>query len=383
MFGFSLLNDTKTAAVVGIAGGAVVGAGVGAGIGAAVHDSKQKAADEAALAAGKDPCENAAYREKLGAKIMDEHKELVLNDYLDADVIVDKNTMEFIKTRNNKVPNSYYNMTAETCRMIHNLVATANLYEEKIKHCLASKENKQIADEIKKLSGNKDIAYSHEVGNKVTIDLKGKVTCPSKFADECFFVPLQKGFAADNIMCTSSNGCKGVYTIQYELDELRKLLKVFEPVLDKSVIAGKKSKGSSRGADIGKGAAIGAAAGVGVGGLATAITAFVERSNITCKVGDGLNSVALGKSHTIDSLHDFYVKWNLQLPDTVAPTSVVVDAESWDQACEQFSNKLYDCPNVQINYKKDGKYELIPSACKISGNMCIRNYAVSASHGID
>ena len=83
-------------------------------------------------------------------------------------------------------------------------------------------------------------------------------------------------------------------------------------------------------------------------------------------------------------MRDFYVKWNLKLPDAITPTSVVTDAESWNQACGQFNNKLYDCPEVQINYKKkNGKMELIPSACKISGNLCIVNDAVAVSRGED
>jgi hypothetical protein len=71
------------------------------------------------------------------------------------------------------------------------------------------------------------------------------------------------------------------------------------------------------------------------------------------------------------------------LPDTVSPTSAVVDKTSWEQACAQFNNKLADCPKVQINLKDvSGKYTLIPSACKVSGSICIINDSVATSHGM-
>ena len=36
---------------------------------------------------------------------------------------------------------------------------------------------------------------------------------------------------------------------------------------------------------------------------------------------DAFNTVSLGKSHSIDSLKDFYVKWNLHLPDSAVPSA--------------------------------------------------------------
>ena len=47
---------------------------------------------------------------------------------------------------------------------------------------------------------------------------------------------------------------------------------------------------------MGKSIAVGTAIGAGAGGLATAITAYVEKSNINCRVGDNLNQVGFGKS---------------------------------------------------------------------------------------
>ena len=94
--------------------------------------------------------------------------------------------------------------------------------------------------------------------------------------------------------------------------EVERLKLVFTKDLVELLQNGEKS-------NMGKSIGIGAATGAGVGGLVTAITAAVESSNINCRVGDGLAQVGLNKSHSIDSLRDIYVKWNLNLPETAAP----------------------------------------------------------------
>lgn len=406
LFGFSLLNDTKTAAVVGIAGGAVVGAGVGAGIGAGVYNAKKKEADAAAAAredALSTSCQNDSYRQRLGLQIKRSRNAGRVNTYLYTTVEIDPNDKTKINQATAKplfASTNYENMTVAQCEAIHDLYSKARVYEDAIAKCKGSPTNTVIYNQVlAAMKGSKShelITVQDSDGN--TVLMAGEVNCGKlgdlkpidikTFNKECLFVPLQLGLAVQSPelpYCDHDGKCLTVDQIEVELANMKTLLAEVEPVVDKNVLTeAKKAKKLSKGSMIGKGAAIGAAVGVGAGGLATAITAFVERSNISCKVGDGLNSVALGKAHTIDTLRDFYVKWNLQLPDTITPTSMVVDVESWDQACGQFNNKLFDCPTVQINYKKaDGKIELIPSACAISGNLCIRNYATSASHGID
>ncbi len=405
LFGFSLLNDTKTAAVVGITGGAVVGAGVGAGIGAGVYNAKKKEADAAAAAredALSTSCQNDTYRKKLGQQIKQSRNEYRVRSYLYESVEIDSENKIKIKESTAKplfANTNYEDMTVEQCDAIHYLYSKARVYEDAITKCKSNTKNMTVYDQVLKVMKSKEGVEPLivEEKNGATAIMAGTVDCGElgnltrvdidTFNQQCLFVPLQIGLAVkspDAPFCNHDGKCLTVDQISTELANLKSLLKEIEPAVDKNVLAeAKKAKKLSKGAMIGKGAAIGAATGVGVGGLATAITAFVERSNITCKIGDGLNSVSLGKSHTIDTLRDFYVKWNLQLPDTVSPTSVVTDVESWDQACSQYNNKLFDCPSVQINFRTNGKYELIPSACNISGNLCIRNYAVSASHGIE
>ena len=404
LFGFDLLNDTKTAAVIGIAGGAVVGAGVGAGIGAGVYNAKKKDAD-AAVAAAADICSNDEYRLALGTKIKQTHNNRWLELYLYEKVEYDDENYTIKEDSSKKLfPDGidYANLTVDQCNAIHDLYANVRVYEEMIKLCKANTANMKILSKTQQcLDGAKKnttkIVKKPAENGKLGLVACGTNDClgteditesqVNTYNNECRFVPLAVGFALntdDSPLCNHDGQCRTVTAIENELDGLKKLLKEIEPSVNKTIINGaKNAKKLSKGAMIGKGAAIGAAVGVGTGGLATAITAFVERSNISCKVGDGLNSVSMGKSHTIDTLKDFYVKWNLQLPDAITPTSVVTDAESWEQACEQFNNKLYDCPNVQINYKKNGKFELIPSACKISGNLCIVNDAVAISRGED
>jgi hypothetical protein len=133
---------------------------------------------------------------------------------------------------------------------------------------------------------------------------------------------------------------------------------------------------------MGKSIGIGAAVGAGTGGLATAITAFVERNNINCRVGDGLEQVAFNKSHSIGSLKDFYVKWNLRVPDVIAPTALVTDCQSWKNTCAAFAD-LEQCADAQFNYKPAGAptTTLVRSACKVSGSACIENYPVARSYG--
>lgn len=135
-------------------------------------------------------------------------------------------------------------------------------------------------------------------------------------------------------------------------------------------------------ANIGKGAGIGAATGAGVGGLATGITAFVERNNITCRVGDGLQIVGFNKSDTISTLKEFYVKWGLNLPEAIKPNTIVTDCLSWQSACAGITD-YSQCKAAQINYQPVDAPNVtqVRTACTVSGNTCIHNPPVAKSYG--
>ncbi|MBO5834067.1 MAG: hypothetical protein J6R22_03890 [Alphaproteobacteria bacterium] len=139
---------------------------------------------------------------------------------------------------------------------------------------------------------------------------------------------------------------------------------------------------AGRKANIGKGAGIGAATGAGVGGLATGITAFVERNNITCRVGDGLQIVGFNKSDTISTLKEFYVKWGLNLPEAIKPNTIVTDCLSWQSACAGIAD-YSQCKAAQINYQPVDAPNVtqVRAACTVSGNTCIHNPPVAKSYG--
>ena len=187
---------------------------------------------------------------------------------------------------------------------------------------------------------------------------------------KCRFKPINLAkMRGESIFCEGQDGC--IYHDQLEID-VRPLADVLDSLL---ILKGEKS-------NMGKSIAVGAAVGAGAGGLATIITASVEKGNITCRVADNLNQVALGKSHVIGSLRDYYVKWNLNLPDVIAPSATIDSCESWKYNCSRF-NSMSECENAQFNYKPADAvtYSLVRSVCTYSGGMCIENYTVAKSQG--
>ena len=388
LFDFSsLLNDTKTAAVIGVGGGAVLGGAIGAAAGAGVYNKKHNEYLES-VDKKNDPCTDEEYLKQLGAKIYASNKGSVLKSYAFKNVHFDSATGKFTGIPIFRNGDSFNELSESQCRDLHELIEKTYLYESKINECLSNPKNTQIANAIStRVAPNSNEAVSRHIQLQTatgTLEISQNVTCGAPagidehdvqvFDNQCKFVPLRDGKAG--VLCEHDNECLTVDQVKYQVDELRSLLNSLGPDLV-------EPKDANKGKEIGKGLAIGVATGAAAGGVATAITAFVEKSNITCKIGDGLDTVALGKAHTIGSLKDFYVKWNLHLPDTVSPTSAVVDKLSWQQACSQFNNKMSDCARVQINLKdQSGKYTLVPSACKVSGSICVANDSVMASHGI-
>lgn len=355
LFDFSsLLNKTKTAAVVGVGGGTLVGAGIGAGVGAAAYNRKS------------DICGSSSHRKTLGNYIKNViHQDAVVNNYVGEEIDFD-------------------DMSESECDLIHGLFAQAELYEHAIEFCESRLTPTEREEVIKKITVNgKLICNKNNVQQVISENTWDETTKRNvvEYVNNCTFRVLDKGLVSgdeSSPLCDGyGNECVSDKVIAEDIKALKSVLNQIERGVD---IKANPSKGK----EIGKGVAIGAATGAAAGGLATAITALVERNNITCRVGDGLNVVSFGKAHTIDTLKDFYVKWNLNLPDTVTPTSAVIDRASWEQACTQFNHKLMDCPNVQINLKDDkGKYTLVQSACRVSGNLCVVNDAVMKSNGIE
>ena len=385
----SLLNDTKTAAVIAVPGGAVLGGAIGAAAGAGAYAKKHQAYEDA-LNNRMDPCADESYRVELANKIVNSGLAGLLKTYA---------FLDWNRGRPRAIFDDAYNFfklkeesEAGKCRELRRVFEKIPVYESVLAQCDNSQVNEQIMQAIVKqfnISALDEYALAVEQtqngGHAIYV---GGVACGgtsmfneqqlNSFLNSCQFKPLQsQNLATGNgVLCEGGNGCLLADQIKYQINELRKISSSVSPLLD-------EPEDANKGKEIGKGVGIGVATGAAAGGVATAITAFVERSNISCKVGDGLNSVSLGKAHTIDSLKDFYVKWNLHLPDTVSPTSAVSTRADWEQACSQFNGKLADCPKVQINLKDtNGKYTLVPSACKVSGTICIADNAIMTSNGI-
>lgn len=387
----SLLNDTKTAAVISVPGGAIVGGAIGAAAGAGAYNKKHDAY-EAAHSAKADPCSDSSYRKELAIAIADSGKARLLQSYAWDNASIDASSGNVTGTQ---IFDGDYNWNdladdEDACRDLRRVYEKVALYESVIRQCKSggyASISDAIKATIKNASSNVAYKYTRDRDGNITyciaseecddVSVEDK-TQATAYLDECLFIPLQiqDTGAGTGVRCNHENRCLNVHQIEYQVNELKQLSSRVNGLLD-------EPEDADKGKEIGKGAAIGAATGLGVGALITGITALVEKGNISCKVGDGLNTVSLGKSHSIDSLKDFYVKWNLHLPDTVSPTSAVIDKASWEMGCSQFNSKLSDCSKVQINLKDaNGKYTLIQSACKVSGNICIADDVVMASHGI-
>ena len=376
LFGFSLMNDTSTVAVVGIGGGTVLGAGIGAIAG---HGKREF------------NCNLGKHRELLMDELKDGRAVGILNEYIEKDVDISKKSME-----------------EETCDEIVELFDKYYQYETAIAEC---KDAEYLYSSSITVNMTFDETKGEEaaVRNTASWCLEGGHTTVSACknflnrecvnagsVEACEALLLRKGVVFTSVSqgaktlvdgqdCTlkalnldKANG-EGIYcskggiciTASNVETELKRLNSVFGKDITNLMINGEKS-------NMAKSVGIGAAVGAGTGGLATAITAFVERNNISCRVGDGLEQVAFNKSYSIDTLKDFYVKWNLRVPDVVAPTATITDCQSWKNTCATFAD-LEQCADAKFNYKPAGASTttLVSSVCTVSGSACIENYPVA------
>ncbi|MBR5153465.1 MAG: hypothetical protein IKW57_01580 [Alphaproteobacteria bacterium] len=367
LFGFSLMKDTSTVAVVGVGGGTLVGAGVGAIAGHGKRDFD---------------CDRQNHREMLTEYLKDNRTVSIVNEYINKDV----NILDSV-------------MNVDSCGEIVELFDKYNQFKTAAKECVGKQlvadeyfeaylscEGYQNLDDCFAAVG-KNRAVFMECLSKgftspqqcteylYTLYNQGKIAVDNAdVSGECTFkaLNLDKQNPNSNIYCWTTGKCVPVADTEKELARLNN---VFDESVNDLMVNGEKS-------NMGKSIGIGAAVGAGTGGLATAITAFVERNNINCRVGDGLAQVGYKKSYSIGNLKDFYVKWNLRLPDVVAPTATINDCVSWRNTCATFTD-LEQCKLAQFNYKPAGAATttLVHGACMVSGSACVENYAVAKSHG--
>lgn len=386
LFGFSLLNDTSTAAVVGVGGGTLVGAGVGAiaGHGARNFD-----------------CTNNGQVKKLAEQLTQSGNIGILNEFMERENRVMPNAKNLTRAQCQEIVNLYsvhkqLNTALDDCRDVSEYTQE-NQLTVRIRYMASDAEAASVAQDIidssfpqcrgKSLDAcmqvltnacamhaDDCISYlqsSGYVGADASAKFDINVTTKSKIVGKCAFRPINIAkINGELIYCNpTENGCQTATDIRTDVDRLGRALSGLD------ILAGEKS-------NMAKSVGIGAATGAGAGGLATAITAFVERSNISCHVGDGLDKVGFGKSYSIGTLKDFYVKWNLRLPDTIMPTANVTNCETWKAACATLTD-LNQCAAAQVNYKPAdaNTITLVNSACTPSGSVCIENHAVAVSQG--
>ncbi len=389
LFGFSLLKDTETVALIGVGGGTVLGAGIGAAAGAGVANKNAKAGEG---------CDNKVFRNDMLKTLQQSTNMEVLSRFLSESI--NKASSEMSKQVCEEIlrlPDIYddYDMLVSLCEKgnVQNLDVYSVVCEGgKVEDCL----RQQITELGKIESSEIDATLSQLKPCVTTIDaakgqyvIKGDGTCGEIMADagfekkqmgDCMFKNPDKQAQKSNredVLCFSEGECVDHIKARESLNIMATVLPTIQLEMPKT---------ESRGATIGKGAAIGAAVGAGAGGLATAITALVEHDNINCRVGDGLTQVGLNKSYSIDGLKDLYVKWKLNLPDTqvIGGGTTVKDKSSWEDACKTYVSEEA-CESAEFYYKNAvGALEWVYSACEYdsAGETCDPNATLLKSYDV-
>ena len=371
LFDFSLMNDTHTAAVVGMGGGTLLGAGIGALAGHGARDFD---------------CTNSTARSDLLKELNKNSKNIaVVNKYLKQEI-------------------SGTNLSEEQCESVVDLYNRYMLAKKAKDMCSINwtkceatvTENPGGTTVVRKIdsadcNGKNDfqivggvvqVKFAEGNWQPVTQNAEELKQCieacqsGSKPSSNCSFHTLLNGgvsfTAADwnKAVCTgNADTCVEKSIIESQIDELDKIF------AKGTVLQGQESNRL-------KTTLTGAGIGLGAGGVATAITAFVERNNISCHVGDGLNTVGFGKSFTIDTLKDFYVKWNLRVADSISPTARVTSCKDWINTCGMYTTEE-ECRAVAINYQAPGRTTTttIRGACRMAGSVCVENRATAVSFG--
>ena len=407
LFDFSLLNTTKTVAATAIPGAALVGGVIGYAAGHkggefdCSDDDMRAQLFEDIQSMKKDsngrpliqqflseviPLSKADFTKSMCKEIKDLYTEYVnLSDSVASTCLDGKMAKP---NTNNATVSCTVVIPAGEEKLIDGTDKKAESYTLSATGCNESNMLKSALEgAANRDGGGKKIIWKQttiEVGNTdlsswiATINncMEG-ANCGSGEKVDCTYKSLrnpkrQKLLASKDYVCDANdyNECRPVNEIQQELNDLKDIYASLDILTGDGVESTKLTS-----------TLVGTGIGLGAGGVATAITAFVERNNITCRVGDGLNSVGFGKSFTIDSLKDFYVKWNLRVADSISPTARVTSCQDWINTCGMYS--AADCESVVINYQAPGRNTTNPvySACAKAGSVCVENRPVAISYG--
>ncbi|MDR1207451.1 MAG: hypothetical protein LBK26_03495 [Rickettsiales bacterium] len=358
LFEFSLLNNTSTAAVVGIGGGTLVGAGVGALAG---HGNRMKI-----------NCADEGDRKDLLFEIQSKGQAGAISQWLPS--------KSLSQTTTNK------EFTEALCKEVVGLQDFVSKAENDPCYKMTNTSTKKVA-----IPSGSNVTSNVEGTMTVTVDGQSytlntseiNVTESNVTSDDFNIVVSADGSTSCAVrfqnLFNETNGLHGkcgIVTPCVGIKDFSGQIKAVKDAVD--LIDLLEIEENNRLTTTLVGAGIGA----GVGGLVTGITYFVERNQISCRIGDGLDRVMYNKTGKIDSLKDFYVKWNLKLPDTIMPTAQVVDCASWRNACATI-NDIVQCTDAQINFKpRDARtVRLIDGACTTSGSVCVENWPVAVSNG--
>ena len=311
LFGFSLMPKTKTVAATAIPGGTLLGAGIGALAG---HGDRNF------------DCTIESMRNSLLKELQDNQKIGAINQYISSDLSSTSKSMTLGQCREIVDLYDMWEMGKEavnTCRETEKEVkkqqqmceATLNFIcneGEPYLDCANRVCSPQPCECLwisKGLMGGtllNDENMMNAINQWVTNNKDKLGNCGTDCSTttsnttethECKFVNLNQSWRdGTDVYCSRGTEC-------LTKDEFKKQLNALDKIFNSIEILGGE-KGNRL-----KTTLVGAGIGAATGGTATAITAFVEKNNINCRVADGLAKVGLGKSYTIDRLRDFYVKW--------------------------------------------------------------------------
>lgn len=395
LFGFALLNTTKDVALIGVGGGTLVGAGIGAATGHKKRDFD---------------CSRDDARKKLFNAIGSGNIN-ILNQYMDANKTIKAGATTLTADQCTEIVGLINKVTAMnsaiskcTKTFSDNFIDVSfevkypggdtyktvnDFYKERVRPCYKASGDAMSVEECVATLSDLTVCEgaSSETECKNALTKAGIIEKTGDGADDyvkittkvegCFFKPLNKVFDNEDIFCSKPSGsdCMTVDQIRADVQELA-------GVVNTSAVDAAMAQEKST---IGKNLGIGAAVGAGAGGVATAITAFVERSNISCHVGDNLAKVGMGKSYDIETLRDFYVKWGLNLSDLQPiETQTVTTTGEWSNVCNKYDNDLDTCLMVKVKVQSgtgaSAATNTVSNACRVQSGRCIMNPIVSAQY---
>lgn len=381
LFGFSLMNDTKTVAVVGVGGGTVLGTGVGA---AFIHGdrafdcSKNQQLKALSAAMTTEKLSKLNMFVKTAAKDgtpAETYKFPVTGGTLTKDNCTD---IVGLYEKYVKYKTEYTLCDGDVSSYMLMVVAAENCVDWS--QCLSKLQSDKNYGDLFKYCGTAPDGINESEKKLYGSNINSLQQCAAHLEEKVLPTKLPEGMCSFRNMLAKDADvrCSDGGTLCVSKAQIGRQLGILDGVFDAEVselLQGEKN-------NVGKALGVGAAVGAGAGGLATAITALVEHSNISCRVGDGLAQVGLNKAHKIDTLKDFYVKWNLRLPDVIAPTKSVTNYKELEQVCKLYGQS--ECDDVQVSFKAGTTIETIHTICQFdtTRGQCLVNDTVAASHGL-